>query len=63
MIERDNAEKEVKVSVSLGYCHSSELKDPKAMDVYKEADKRMYKDKEAYYKRTGKNRRRNDVVN
>lgn len=61
LIEQDNADQEVKVSVSLGYCYSSELKGPKAMDVYKEADKRMYKDKEAYYKRTGKNRRRNDV--
>ena len=63
LIGEDNADKEVKVSVSLGYCRSSELKDPKALDVYKEADKRMYKDKEAYYKRTGKGRRRNDTQN
>ncbi|MBR6309486.1 MAG: diguanylate cyclase [Lachnospiraceae bacterium] len=63
LIVEDNADKEIKVSVSLGYCQSSEFKDPKAVDVYKEADKRMYKDKEAYYRRTGKNRRRNDTQN
>lgn len=58
----DNEGKTVKVSASKGYCASSEFEEkPKASAVYKEADKRMYKDKELYYKTTGRGRRRNDV--
>lgn len=61
LMEKDNEDKEIKVSASNGYCSSSEVKFPTARAVYKEADKRMYKDKEDYYKRTGKGRRRNDT--
>ncbi len=61
LIDDDNTDKNVQVSVSHGYCYASELENPTANTVYKEADKRMYKDKELYYKRTGKGRRRNDV--
>lgn len=61
LMDEDNEDKEIKVSASSGYCFSSEVKFPTAQTVYKEADKRMYKDKEAYYKRTGKGRRRNDA--
>ena len=59
LMAEDNVGKEVQVSASSGYCHSSELKDPKALEVYKEADRRMYRNKDEYYKITGKERRRN----
>jgi len=59
LMDADNEDKEVLVSASSGYCLSSELKDAKALDVYKEADKRMYRNKDEYYRQTGKERRRN----
>ncbi|MBO4679766.1 MAG: GGDEF domain-containing protein [Lachnospiraceae bacterium] len=59
LMDEDNVDKEVQVSASAGYCHSSELNNAKALDVYKEADKRMYHQKDEYYKQTGKERRRN----
>ena len=62
-IDEDNEGNDIKVSTSYGYCASTELKAPTALAVYKEADKRMYKNKEEYYKKTGKNRRRNDTQN
>lgn len=62
-IDEDNEGKDIKVSTSYGYCASTELKAPTALNVYKEADRRMYKNKEEYYRRTGKNRRRNDTQN
>lgn len=61
LAEIDNRDKTVQVSASKGYCASTELENAKTLDVYKEADKRMYKDKEQYYIRTGKNRRRSDT--
>lgn len=46
------------VSASYGYCTSKELKNnPKANEVYLEADKRMYASKEKYYKKNGGRRR------
>ncbi len=62
-IERDNeAHKEsgVEVSTSYGYCLSSEFSEATARDVYKEADRRMYKQKEEYYKAKGLGRRKYD---
>ena len=62
-IERDNeANKEsgVKVSTSYGYCLSSEFNEATARDVYKEADRRMYKHKEEYYKAKGLGKRKYD---
>ncbi len=61
-ISEDNKEYEkVPVSVSVGYCLSREFEKPVAADVYKEADKRMYKQKEAYYKKRGYKRRKYDM--
>lgn len=50
----------VKVSVSYGYCHSTEFENPNVNEVYKTADKRMYACKEEYYRQTGRGRRRYD---
>lgn len=58
-IENDNLmHDDIKVSVSLGYALSSEVEEGSYKDVMKLADKRMYADKERYYKETGINRRR-----
>lgn len=58
LVYKDNVGKDVKVSASVGYCNSNELEDASAAEVYKEADRRMYLDKEEYYKQSGKERRR-----
>lgn len=61
LIEDDNAlHEEVKLSVSSGYCTSKEIEKAEAKSVYKEADKRMYAQKEEYYKSVGYRRRRGD---
>lgn len=58
-IENENLmHDDIKVSVSLGYALSSEVEGGSYKDVMKLADKRMYADKERYYKETGINRRR-----
>lgn len=61
IIASENIEKEIKLSASIGICLSKELENAGAHAVYKEADKRMYADKEAYYKKSGRGRRRNDT--
>lgn len=61
LTEEDNAlYEDIKVSYAVGYCKSVELDKPDAHAVYQEADKRMYKEKEAYYKKLGYKRRRYD---
>jgi len=60
-IALDNEDHEdVKVSISAGYARSVEFENPEARLVYAEADKRMYKQKEAYYKNRGYKRRKYD---
>lgn len=60
-IELDNqGHEDVKVSISTGYALSTEFEAPTAREVYAEADKRMYKQKEAYYKQRGYKRRKYD---
>lgn len=48
------------LSVSYGYCRSSEMEVPVANQVYMIADRRMYMHKEMYYKTSGRGRRRYD---
>ena len=55
-----NKESGVTVSAAYGYCISTELSEPKPCEVYKEADRRMYKHKEQYYKEKGLGRRKYD---
>lgn len=60
-IAKDNScHEDVKVSVSYGYCKSAELEEPTAHSVYMAADRRMYAQKENYYKTNGKGRRKYD---
>lgn len=49
-----------KISYSCGFCYSDELEHPTAARVYVEADRRMYLEKEKYYKEKGYGRRRSD---
>lgn len=61
LIEADNElHEDVKVSVSCGYARSKEFEEPHSHEVYMEADRRMYKEKEAYYQKRGYKRRRYD---
>ena len=48
------------LSVSYGYCLSTELENPTTKSVYKEADKRMYNSKIEFYRSSGKDRRRSN---
>lgn len=50
----------VRISVSYGFCTSEEVETCETRHVYKFADKRMYEQKEQYYKINGMNRRRFD---
>lgn len=60
-IDKDNLKHDnVLVSVSLGYALSTEVEGGSYNEVMKLADKRMYADKERFYKETGFNRRRYD---
>lgn len=60
-INKVNADREeTKVSVSYGVALSKEFENPNVHEVYTVADKRMYANKEAYYKHNGQGRRKYD---
>lgn len=63
LIDDDNKEhSEIKISVSAGFAISTEFEDPCPEDVFKAADRRMYEDKDKYYKETGLNRRKHNTT-
>lgn len=62
LIAKTNSEyPKIKVSVSYGYATSGEQGIKEVRKLYKLADKRMYEQKENFYKTSGLNRRRSDV--
>ncbi|MCR5279274.1 MAG: GGDEF domain-containing protein [Lachnospiraceae bacterium] len=64
LVEEGNKKSEdIKVSYSCGHCYSEEIRNPMATAVYVEADKRMYVEKEKYYKARGYGRRHGDQQN
>ncbi|MCR5310083.1 MAG: GGDEF domain-containing protein [Lachnospiraceae bacterium] len=60
-VNKDNSKHEdVQVSYSCGYCYSEEIDEPTTAKVYAEADRRMYEQKEKFYRERGYGRRKND---
>ncbi len=58
--EKNKRSDDIKISYCCGHCYSEEIRNPLATAVYVEADKRMYAEKEKYYKARGYGRRHGD---
>lgn len=58
----EDTESLVKLSVSYGYASSKDMDQPVASKIYKLADKRMYEQKEEYYRTHGMRRRQSDII-
>lgn len=58
--EENAMHKDVEISVSYGCCKRSEMPGARVEEIYIEADKRMYANKDQYYKNSGKGRRKSD---